>query len=194
MRGLLLWTLLMMLPSFTPMATTILPQAATPVPPEWATPVELEGAPNLHKVSDLLYRGAQPTAEGMPALKELGVKTIVNLRAFHSDRDEIGELALSYEHIPMIAVFPNKDDMIRFLQIVTDETRTPVFVHCQHGADRTGVMIAIYRIVVQGWSKANAIDEMTNGGFGFHSIYQNLIWFLEGLDVEDLKKNVSTKD
>jgi protein tyrosine/serine phosphatase len=182
--------LIMMLPSFSSMTAASLLQTATLEPQEWATPIELEGAPNLHKISDLLYRGAQPTSEGMQALKNLGIKTIVNLRAFHSDRDEIGELALAYEHIPMIAVFPNDDDMIRFLHLVTDETRTPVFVHCQHGADRTGVMSAIYRIVVQGWRKQDAIDEMARGGFGFHSIYQNLIWFVEGLDVEKLKKNI----
>ena len=57
---------------------------------EWARPVSLSGVPNLHKVSDDLYRGAQPTAEGVENLRKMGIKTIVNLRRLHSDRDELG--------------------------------------------------------------------------------------------------------
>jgi protein tyrosine/serine phosphatase len=80
-------------------------------------------------------------------------------------------------------------DVIRFLQIVTDSNCTPVFVHCQHGADRTGTMCAIYRIAVQGWSKDNAIEEMTKGGFDFHSIWKNLPNYIRKLDVEEIKRN-----
>src|SRR3990172_8503361 len=61
-------------------------------PGKWARAVEVEGAPNLYQVSDTLYRSAQPTALGMKNLKKnLGIKTVVNLRSFHSDRDELGE-------------------------------------------------------------------------------------------------------
>jgi len=155
---------------------------------QWATPIEREGLPNLHKVSDDYYRGAQPTAEGMQELKKMGIKTVINLRAFHSDRDELGDLDLAYEHIPMVAWHPEEEDIIRFLKIVTDQKRTPVFVHCQHGADRTGVMSAIYRIVVEDWTKEEAIKEMTEGGFGFHKIWKNLITFVENLDIEAIKK------
>ena len=155
---------------------------------EWATPIELEGVPNLHKVSDVLYRGAQPTAEGMQALKKLGITTVVNLRAFHSDRDEIGDIELVYEHIPIIAVYPQEDDILRFLDIITDDARTPVFVHCMQGADRTGLMSAIYRIILQDWTKEEAIEEMTEGSFGFHGIFQNFIRYLERLNIEELKR------
>jgi protein tyrosine phosphatase (PTP) superfamily phosphohydrolase (DUF442 family) len=161
---------------------------------EWATPIELEGVPNLHKVSDVLYRGAQPTAEGMQALKELGITTVVNLRAFHSDRDEIGDIELVYEHIPMIAIYPNEEDILQFLDIVTDDARTPVFVHCMHGADRTGLMNAIYRIILQDWAKKEAIEEMTEGGFGFHGIFQNLVRYIERLDIEELKQEAGLEE
>ena len=69
----------------------------------WATPIKLEGVPNLHKVSDILYRSAQPTSAGMKNLKSMGIKTIVNLRSFHSDKDEIGKIKLDREHIYMKA-------------------------------------------------------------------------------------------
>ena len=165
--------------------------ASTPTanrPETWAQPVELTGVPNLYRVSGQLYRGDQPSPQGMQNLKNLGVKTIINLRSFHSDRDEIGDTGLAYEHITMKAWHPEEKEAVRFLKIVTDPQRTPVLVHCQHGADRTGTMIAVYRIIVQGWSKAEAIREMTEGGFGFHPIWGNLPKWIEKLDIDLIKR------
>jgi len=157
---------------------------------KWAERLNLSGVPNLHKVSENLYRGAQPTAEGMRELERLGVKTVVSLRSFHSDRGEMEGTKLAYEHIFMKTWHPENEEIIRFLRIVTDPNRTPVFVHCQRGADRTGTMCAIYRIAVQGWSKPEAIDEMTKGGFGFYEGWQNLIEYIQNLDVEQIKRHV----
>ena len=161
---------------------------------KWAERIELPGLPNLHKVSDDLYRGAQPTAEGMKQLKKLGIKTVINLRSLHSDHNEIKDTELAYEHINMTTWNTEDKDVVRFMQIATDSNRTPVFVHCQHGADRTGTMCAIYRIAVQGWSKDNAVEEMTKGGFGFHSIWQNLPEYVRKLDVEEIKRRAGLKE
>jgi len=68
---------------------------------KWAKSLELPGVTNIHKVSDNLYRGAQPSNEGMKQLEKLGIKTIINLRSAHSDRDEIKDTGLSYHHIRM---------------------------------------------------------------------------------------------
>lgn len=155
---------------------------------KWAQPLELPGLPNLHKVCDGLYRGAQPTAEGMKELEKLGVKTVVNLRFVFSDRDELKGTSLGYEHVNMTTLWPVKEDVVRFLRIVTDPNRTPVFVHCQYGADRTGTIVAVYRIAVQGWSKDEAIEEMTKGGFGHHAIYKNLVEFIRELDIDGIKR------
>ena len=156
-------------------------------PTSWATPIALEGIPNLHKVTDSLYRSAQPEALGMQNLTNLGIRTVINLRSFHSDEDKIKTLPFNYERIWMKTWHPEREDMLRFLQIVTNPTNAPVLVHCQHGADRTGMMCAIYRIVVQGWTKKEAIREMTEGGFGFHEIWGNLPKWIDGVDVESLK-------
>jgi len=164
-------------------------QSTTERPATWAQPAELEGVPNLHKVSDTLYRSAQPTAEGMQNLEKMGVKTIVNLRSYHSDRDEIGDTKLAYEHIYMKPWHPERKEIVRFLQIVTDAERAPVLVHCQHGADRTGTMCAIYRVAVQGWSTEEALREMREGGFGFHEVWANLPEWIEDLDIESIKKD-----
>jgi protein tyrosine phosphatase (PTP) superfamily phosphohydrolase (DUF442 family) len=157
-------------------------------PKTWAQPVQLAGVPDLYRISDQLYRGNQPSPEGMENLKKLGIKTIINLRSFHSDRDEIGVTGLAYEHIYMKPWHPEVEDLVRFLKIVTDPKRTPAFVHCHYGADRTGTVIAVYRIAVQGWSKAEAIREMTQGGFGVHSIWSNLPRWIEKLNIDDLKR------
>jgi protein tyrosine phosphatase (PTP) superfamily phosphohydrolase (DUF442 family) len=162
-------------------------------PAQWAQPVQLEGVPNFHKVSDNLYRSAQPSAEGMKNLKSVGIKTIVNLRSFHSDRPMIKETGLAYEHIYMKAWHPEEEDAVRFLRIVTDLKRTPVLVHCQHGADRTGAMCAIYRVAVEGWEKEEALKEMTEGGFGFHGIWQDLVRWITALDLEGIKKRTGIR-
>jgi protein tyrosine phosphatase (PTP) superfamily phosphohydrolase (DUF442 family) len=157
-------------------------------PANWAQPMVMAGVPNLHKVSDDLYRSAQPTSEGMKNLKRIGIKTIVNLRSFHSDRDEIGDTGLASEHIYMKAWHPEEEDVIRFLQIVTNPKRTPVLVHCQHGSDRTGTMCAVYRIFVQGWTKEEAVREMIEGGYGFHRAWANIAPWINSLDVGRIKK------
>ena len=160
----------------------------------WAQPVELRGVPNLFKVHDSLYRSAQPTAEGMSNLKNIGIVTVINLRSFHSDRVEIGDTGLAYEHIYMKAWHPERKEAVRFLQIVTDPKRAPVLVHCQHGADRTGIMTAFYRIAVQRWSKEEAIREMTTGNFGFNEVWTNLPDWIRELDVESIRVEAGIKD
>ncbi|MEM7048154.1 MAG: dual specificity protein phosphatase family protein [Acidobacteriota bacterium] len=166
------------------------PGLASERPEAWAEAMPLAGAPNLHRVSATLYRSAQPSAEGMANLENLGVATVVNLRSFSSDRDELEGTGLAYEHIYMKAWHPERKEVVRFLRIVTNARRTPVLVHCKHGADRTGTMVALYRIVVEGWSKEEALKEMTTGGFGFHRIWSNLPRWIEKLDIEALRQEL----
>ncbi len=157
-------------------------------PATWAQPLNVEGAPNLHQVSPTLYRSAQPTAEGFVNLQKLGVKTVVNLRSLHSDTKLLEGTGLSCEQISMKAWHPEREDVLRFLQIAADPARQPILVHCQHGADRTGTICALYRIVVQGWTKEEALKEMTEGGFNFHEIWDNLPKWIEALDIEALRR------
>lgn len=156
----------------------------------WAVKVEQAGLPNLHRITDNLYRCAQPTTQGMRAAEKLGIKTVISLRAFHSDKDELYSAKLKSERIFFNTWHAEEEDVLRFLKIVTNTNAGPILVHCQHGADRTGTMIAIYRMVVQGWSKQKAIEEMTEGGFGYHSVWRNLIQYLNALDVDALKRKL----
>lgn len=153
----------------------------------WAERMDLPGLPNLHKVSDGLYRGAQPTAEGMKQLEKLGIKTVVNLRFLTSDRKKLKGTQLDYEHINTTTFSTETKNVIRFLKIATDPQRAPVFVHCHRGVERTGVMCAAYRIVVEGWSKEQAIEEMTKGGFTSRRIKKNLLDDIRKMDVKELR-------
>jgi protein tyrosine/serine phosphatase len=157
-------------------------------PATWAAAVQAEGLSNFYKVSDRLYRSAQPTSEGIGKLKEFGITTVVNLRSFHSDRRKLGNAAMAYEHIYMKAWHPEEKEIIRFLRLVSDESHGPVLVHCQHGADRTGTMCAVYRVAVQGWSKEEALKEMTEGGYNFHGVWHNLVSWFNKLDIEKIRK------
>ncbi len=154
----------------------------------WAQPLEIEGVGNFHKVSQDLYRGAQPTSEGMKNLEKMGIKTVFNLRSLHSDRDELSGTNLGYEHLTMKTWHPEHREFIHFLKVLSDPNKTPVFVHCQRGSDRTGTMCAAYRVVIQGWTKQQALDEMTRGGFGFYPGWDDLTTYIENLDTEAVKK------
>ena len=159
-------------------------------PANWAVaPAQpIPGLPNFYRVSDKLYRGAQLSAEGARRLQGMGIKTIVSLRAFHDDEALALDVPIARESIRFKTWHPENEDVIRFLKIVVDPDRTPVFVHCQHGADRTGTLIAIYRIVVEGWSKDEAIREMTEGGYGFHPLWKNLKRYIRELDVDAIRR------
>jgi len=154
----------------------------------WAQPISTQGVPNLHKVTDDLYRGGQPEVGGFQELAAMGIKTVVNLRTTGTDRGETAGAGLAYERIWFRTWHPEDEDVIRFVRIVTDPSRTPVFVHCKRGADRTGMMCAVYRIVVCGWIKDEAIREMTEGGFGFDRGWQNLVRYVRELDVERIRR------
>ncbi len=160
-------------------------------PKTWAQAVELPGTPNLHKVSDVLYRSAQPTGEGMQQLeKKLGLKTVVNLRGLHSDRDELEGTQIQYVHMRIRTWRMKEKYVLRFLKLVLDPSQQPVLVHCWHGSDRTGAMVAFYRMVVQGWTKEEALREMTQGGFDYHSVWTNLIDFIEKADIPEYRRKL----
>jgi protein tyrosine phosphatase (PTP) superfamily phosphohydrolase (DUF442 family) len=157
-------------------------------PAAWASPIEKEGLGNFYKVNDDLYRGQQPTQQGIEQLQKMGIKTIVDLRAEYSDKNLLKNTSFQYQYIPMMAWAPHQEDVIKFLKIVTDKQNTPVFVHCKRGADRTGFMCAAYRIAVCGWSKQQAIDEMTKGPYKFSPLWHDLVTFLTKLDVQQIRQ------
>jgi protein tyrosine/serine phosphatase len=181
--------------------SAVVPAVAGPRPQNWASPVAASpGLPNLHRVNSSLYRSAQPSKEGFVFLDtqaslakgDRPIKTVVSLRAFNDDAPVVAASSgLRFEQIRFKTWHPEDEDVVKFLRIATSPALQPVLVHCQHGSDRTGTMVAIYRIAFEGWTKAQATDEMINGGFGFHPMWQNLLAYIEELDIDAIKAKVA---
>jgi protein tyrosine/serine phosphatase len=159
-------------------------------PIQWAPQVQLPGAANLFKVTDYLYRSEQPTEEGMKNLERLGIKTIINLRPLYSDSDAIKGTGLRVEELSVKVWHIEDVDVVRVLRIIRKRENGPFLIHCSHGADRVGVMIAMFRVVEQGWTKEDAIQEMVNGGYGFHPFWFRIVGYVKHADVERIRKQV----
>ncbi|HEV8701156.1 MAG TPA: tyrosine-protein phosphatase [Candidatus Polarisedimenticolia bacterium] len=125
--------------------------------------------PNFHKVDEHLLRGGQPGAGGVARLKALGVRTIVNLRhepaRVKAEMDEAAAAGLRYFSVPMYGlVRPTSEQVARVLGLIGDKDNWPVFIHCKAGADRTGVIVACYRVAQAGWTAEKAIREALDYG------------------------------
>lgn len=123
------------------------------------------GLPNFGRVTDMLYRGAQPNVQGFSELQAMGVAIIVNFRdepkEVANERREVESLGIRYVSIPWSGVRePASGQVVEFLDLVRSNPQIRIFVHCQRGADRTGVMIAAYRIAVEHKTAAEAVSEM----------------------------------
>ena len=157
-------------------------------PTNWATKLDRPGLSNFYEVTTNLYRGAQPTALGMKELKSMGIRTVLDLRSFHSDTSLAAGDGLKLARLHMKPWHAEDEDVVNFLKIVSNTNNLPLFVHCQRGADRTGMICAVYRVVICGWTKDAAIQEMKEGGFAFNPDWQNLVKYIQRLDPKALKK------
>lgn len=162
----------------------------------WAEPIsQPPGLPNLYRVSDGLYRGAQPSeSEGFASLAGMGIKTVVNLRGGHEEEEFVRQHGLDYVYIPMKAWSFDEEDVIEFLQAASRPENQPVFVHCRRGADRTGMAVAVYRVVIEGWSKEDALLEMIEGPYTYNPIWKKLARFVEEMDVDKLRRTVGVAE
>jgi protein tyrosine phosphatase (PTP) superfamily phosphohydrolase (DUF442 family) len=165
------------LPLFAQIPAQIL--APAPAPPAMQSArgqkLHINGIPNAGKVTDVLYRGAQPKEVGLSELKLLGITTIVDLRS--EDRETIGwerkraeSMGMRFVHIPVNGWSPPSDEqVVQFLSLLHDHPGQKVFVHCHFGEDRTSVFVAAYRIASEKWPADQAIKEMYF--FGFNGLW-----------------------
>jgi protein tyrosine/serine phosphatase len=135
--------------------------------------------PRFDQVAKGFYRGGQPRRQGFEYLKQLGVKTVINLRGGNREAEEVKSLGLRYVHIPMRPWKRVPESKIQmFFQVLRDRDSYPVFVHCDHGSDRTGFMVGLYRIAFQDWSADRAYQEARAHGMWAwdlslkHQLYQ----------------------
>jgi len=134
----------------------------------WAAPPQIDGIENFRKVNDRIYRGAQPSQASWPSLAKLGVKTVIDLRreTEHSIADErraVEAAGMKYVNFPMNGFdTPTSSQMHKVLALM--EGSDPVFVHCKQGRDRTGTVIATWRMAREQWPNARALAEAQECG------------------------------
>jgi protein tyrosine/serine phosphatase len=114
--------------------------------------------------SQNILRGGQPDAKGFIYLKSLGITNIIKLNLEDNEDAEATALGMTVVYIPI-----NTYDQVIHLEKWKFEVAviaiTPnTFIHCAHGQDRTGLVVAGYRMA-NGMSKADAEKEMLANGF-----------------------------
>lgn len=131
----------------------------------WSQAEKIPGLPNFGRVTDHLYRGGEPTSDGLKSLHTMGVGIVVDFRneatEEASEKRQVESLGMKSVDIPWNANHdPSSAQIVEFLDLVRTNPDTKIFVHCRRGADRTGTMIAAYRIAVEHQSVADAVSEM----------------------------------
>ncbi len=154
-------------------------------PAEWAQSVEAQY--NLFQMSPTLYRSALPDAGAVTLLEKLRIATVINFLP-ESDSNWLANPGIEQVRLPYRTNHVDDAQVLKALRTIqAAEAKGPVLMHCKHGSDRTGLIAAMYRVVVQGWSKEDALGEMTQGGFGDNSHFKDGIRYMMQADVDKLR-------
>ncbi|MDR2869092.1 MAG: tyrosine-protein phosphatase [Deferribacteraceae bacterium] len=152
--------------------------------------IAYSGVDNIYHVAPGIYRSGQPSAKDMARLEALGLRSVLNLREWHTDDDEAEDTALKLYHVQMSAGSIDDDEIVRALRAVKDAPK-PLLIHCWHGSDRTGAVVAMYRIIFEEWDKEVAIQELMQPQYGHHyRIYDNIAPYIRDADIEALKARI----
>jgi protein tyrosine/serine phosphatase len=133
------------------------------------------GIKNFRVVDKRIYRGGMPREQGMNHLKSIGIKTILSLQSTNStierERDWALKRGIRFISIPLSSLFfirPSQEKLQQIHEELSDPRNYPLFVHCRHGEDRTGMAIGLYRVFQQKWSPQRAFQEMESLGYKSH--------------------------
>jgi len=142
--------------------------------PVLLTAADLPEIKNMQAVNDHIYRGAQPSSEGFKQLAKMGIKTVIDLRdkPAQADREKqtVESLGMKYVGVPMSMHAPTDDQVAKALSVLNSTESAPVFLHCLGGRDRTGAVIACYRIAHDGWDNQKALAEATVHGLSVFDV------------------------
>jgi protein tyrosine/serine phosphatase len=167
-------------------------EAASVRPSEWAQLVDSKY--NLFQMSPTLYRSALPDSGVVPLLEKLKVGTVITFLP-ESDARWLSAPDIHQVQLPYRTNHVDDAEVLKALRAIqAAEAQGPVLMHCKHGSDRTGLMAALYRVVVQGWSKEDALSEMTQGGFGDSTHFKDGVRYVMQVDVEKLRTALANGD
>ena len=137
----------------------------------------LPGLDNVGRVAPGILRGAQPGKDGYTTMKRLGIRTVIDLRTTESEKQRVEALGMKAIAVPIkMSRDGLKEKVDRVVTLMADPANQPVYVHCRHGQDRTGIIVAAYRMKQQCWSLADAEAEME--AFGFNNVWVNFKSFI----------------
>lgn len=156
-------------------------------PGNWAVKFSSAFVHNFYKLNDSIYRSSQPGKKAFVELSQLGFKSVLNLRKDHTD--QINNTQLQLYEVRMNASRFTDTEIVSTLKILLKSPK-PIVVHCMYGADRTGVVLAMYRIIFENWTRQMAIDELMNGGYHFHKRFANIPKYITEVNIERIKKLV----
>lgn len=155
--------------------------------PEVAKKVSSCEFENMYMVSHELYRSEQPSRKGFEVIDSLRIETVLSLRNRVSDKSKAKRSGTTLKRVRVNSWKMSHNDIVESLRVIRDSEK-PVLVHCLHGSDRTGAVVAAYRMVFQEWSKEDAIQEFLSAQYGYHQKwFPNILILLKELDIERLK-------
>jgi protein tyrosine/serine phosphatase len=132
-------------------------------------------------------RGAQPGKDGYATLKQLGIRTVIDLRTTESERADVERVGMKAIAMPIKMTRDGLTEKVnQVVALMADPANQPVFVHCRHGQDRTGIVVAAFRMKEQGWSLKEAETEMQS--FGFNDVWVNFKKFIRSYAQQLAKK------
>ena len=143
----------------------------------------LPGLSNVGRIAPGVYRGAQPGANGYATLKKMGIRTVIDFRTTENDRQQVEKAGMRSISVPIeMSRDGLREKVDRVVALMADPANQPVFIHCRHGQDRTGIVSAAYRMKVEGWSLKDAETEMQ--AFGFNDVWINFKRFIRQYGAE----------
>jgi protein tyrosine/serine phosphatase len=161
-------------------------------PAEWAQPVEVQY--NVFQMTPMLYRSALPDSGAVSLLEKLKVGTVISFLP-ESDSSWLSIQGITLVQLPYRTNHVDDADILKALRAIqTAEANGPVLMHCKHGSDRTGLIAAMYRVIVQGWSKEDALSEMTQGGFGDSTHFRDGVRYMMQADIDKLRTALANGD
>ncbi len=142
----------------------------------------------LYRINDSVYRSEQPSRNGFRELEALGVKTAITFRRNKDDTKKAKGTAIALVHMPLKTAELTEAQITEALRAI-NEAEKPVLVHCWHGSDRTGAIMAAYRVVIENWTPEEAIKELRLPDLGYHEKwYPNVVELITTLDKEAIRK------
>jgi tyrosine-protein phosphatase SIW14 len=125
--------------------------------------------PNFIQVTPTLYRGGQPSPAALEELGALGIKRVIDLRetgaSTQFEHAQLSKLGIEYRNIPFRQFgAPTAEQIESVLRLLLAPNAPPTFLHCRRGKDRTGTVVACYRIQHDGWPNERALAEAREHG------------------------------